>query len=93
MPSALISCLPLANSSYAMNTIGTHQDHLSTCEYRDEQCTQCGQYIQHLNMSAHQREQCPMRPTTCPHCNEDVPIQQLQVCVFAITLVYYRFAE
>ena len=22
-----------------------------------------------------------MRPTTCPHCNKDVPIQQLQVCL------------
>ena len=77
-----------------MNTLNKHtppttiyQDHLSTCEYRDEQCTQCGQYIQHLNMSVHQREQCPMRLTTCPHCNKDVPIQQLQVVLYRCAIL------
>ncbi len=55
------------------------QAHLGNCDYRDVQCTQCGQYIQQLDMEAHQKELCAMRPTTCPHCSKDVPTQQLQV--------------
>ena len=70
----------LINSS-AVCTALIMQGHLGNCDYRDVQCTQChcGQYIQQLDMEAHQKELCAMRPTTCPHCSKDVPTQQLQV--------------
>lgn len=57
------------------------QDHVQACEYRDIQCTQCGQYIQQLILIVHKTEQCPMRPVKCTYCGKDIPHQQLQVCV------------
>ncbi len=64
------------------------QAHVANCDYRDVQCTQCGQYIQQLDMEAHQKELCAMRPTTCPHCSKDVPTQQLQVSFALIVPVH-----
>ncbi len=43
--------------------IPSMQAHLGNCDYRDVLCTQCGQYIQQLDMEAHQKELCAMRPT------------------------------
>ena len=57
----------------------TLQDHVETCDYRDVQCTLCGQHIQLLTLSKHQKTECPMRPQQCIHCGEDVPAQQMQV--------------
>ena len=57
----------------------TLQAHLPVCEYREIQCTQCGQYIQYLILTTHQEVECPMRPQPCQHCGKDVPAQQLQV--------------
>ena len=72
------------------------QGHLGNCDYRDVQCTQCGQYIQQLDMEAHQKELCAMRPTTCPHCSKDVPTQQLQVsgngCLINILFSVYLYS-
>ncbi len=65
------------------------QEHLGNCDYRDVQCTQCGQYIQQLDMEAHQKELCAMRPTTCPHCSKDVPTQQLQVSDGCLMQIYF----
>jgi len=55
--------------------------HSEICEYRDIQCTQCGQYIQFLVMRRHQDVECPMRPEPCSYCGNEVPVQQMQVRV------------
>ena len=57
------------------------QNHIEICEYREVQCTQCGQYIQQLVLTRHKETDCPMRPEllVCPHCREEVPSQQMQV--------------
>ena len=78
--------MQISNSllSGAMNKLHVRphlQNHVSTCDYRDVQCTLCGLYVQQFTLDAHQNEQCPMRPITCQHCKKDVPVQQLQVCV------------
>ena len=64
------------------------QSHCEICEYREIQCTQCGQYIQFLHMRRHQDVDCPMRPEPCPHCKNDVPVQQMQVSTKCEDVVY-----
>ena len=55
------------------------QEHSEGCDYRDAQCTQCGQYVQQLSLKEHQEGDCPMRPAPCQYCKSDVPSQQMQV--------------
>ena len=55
------------------------QNHLKTCEHRETQCTQCGQYVQFLTLLVHQSKECPMRPEKCVYCGKDVPHQQMEV--------------
>lgn len=55
------------------------QSHLKSCEYREIQCTQCGQYIRYNLLDQHKGKECPMRPVLCEHCKKDIPYQQMKV--------------
>jgi len=62
-----------------MTLLYSFQSHLRTCEYREFQCTQCGQYIRYNLLEHHKLKECSMRPITCQHCKKEVPYQQMDV--------------
>ena len=44
----------------------------------------------HLFMRKHQDVDCPMRPEPCPHCKNDVPVQQMQAHLEKVCLEVYH---
>lgn len=61
-----------AEKSHGCNWEGEIRDfdeHISLCEYVQVTCDKCEQEVSKGLLEAHQREECPKREYSCPHCN------------------------
>lgn len=53
-----------------LNLAPPRKDLLSGCLFAEVLCTFCSCVFQRRSMENHQLNECPLRPYTCPHCNE-----------------------
>ena len=60
-------------------TLSNEEVHYIACDYRDEQCPDCGNYMMWTKLKKHAEVECPMRLTVCRYCGESVPISQEKV--------------
>ena len=61
-------------------TLSSEDVHYITCEYRDEQCPECGNYMMWTKLKKHAELECPMRLTVCRFCSESLPVSHEKVC-------------
>lgn len=73
-----VGCNYMAGGCSWVGRLKDVENHHKTCEHRETQCKQCGQYVQHLTLAGHQDKECPMRPEKCTHCSKNVPHQQME---------------
>ena len=60
-------------------TLSNEDIHYITCEYRDEQCPDCGSYMMWTKLKKHAEMECPMRLMVCRYCGESFPISHEKV--------------
>ena len=61
-------------------TLSTEDVHYIMCEYRDEQCPDCGNFMMWDKLKKHAEVECPMRLIVCRYCSESVPASHEKVC-------------
>ena len=75
-------------------TLGNEEVHYFTCDYRDEQCPNCGVYMMWTKLKKHAELECPMRLIACKYCSESVPVSHEKVCYevyLAIFKIHHGF--
>lgn len=61
-------------------TLSTEDIHHIVCDYRDEQCPDCGGYMMWIELKKHAELKHPFRLIVCQYCTEFVPASLMKVC-------------
>lgn len=60
-------------------TLSNEDIHYIACDYRDEQCPDCGSYMMWTKLKKHAEMECPMRRIMCRHCGEFIAVSHEKV--------------
>lgn len=79
-----ISCLEVYCTNYptctSVVTLQRLQEHLSSCQYQQLQCTNpgCRAALQRRHLQEHLSSTCPQRTEPCPHCQQPLRLSLVQ---------------
>lgn len=63
------------------------QAHVAECKFKQVPCQQCGNLIEPQALQDHMSKECTKRKIACKHCQLEVVVENLEVCLYRGILV------
>lgn len=64
------------------------QAHVAECKFKQVPCQQCGNLIEPQALQDHMSKECTKRKIACKHCQLEVVVENLEVCLYRGILVH-----
>ncbi|KAJ7356019.1 activation of NF-kappaB-inducing kinase [Desmophyllum pertusum] len=66
-----VKCKQITRGCHWFGQLRHAEKHQGDCPYEEEQCSDCGDYIQRRHLNTHYNEECPQRLVECAFCHHN----------------------